>query len=81
MTTEELIVAISDWLDEGKGHLDPMHLLHIRTSKLQEELGEVQDAVIGVVIKRLHPQDISGTEQMTFAPVPDGESKVADDLL
>jgi NTP pyrophosphatase (non-canonical NTP hydrolase) len=43
-----VIRAMSDWIDEGKEHLAPAHLVRIRTGKLIEELGEVEDALIGV---------------------------------
>ncbi len=48
MTTNELIAAMSNWLDDGNRGLHPMHLLRIRTDKLIEEVGEVQEVIIGL---------------------------------
>jgi len=47
MNTNELIAAVSDWVDADKQDLDPRYLLRIRTDKLIEEVGEVQNAIIG----------------------------------
>ncbi len=46
--TNELIAAVSAWIDADKQDLDPRYLLRIRTDKLIEEVGEVQNAIIGV---------------------------------